>query len=137
PPCSANSSASTPPPSRTCMPAASSDSPSARPAPRLHFPHARFPPGGSRMTPMVPPNPKPDPELVRMLEEAEQRYLRSLPPEHFMEATAQAAQREITLESFALVRAARPEIQLFSELLVQYPRKGRKKKLGQVVPDNM
>ena len=89
------------------------------------------------MTPMVPPNPKPDPELVRMLEEAEQRYLRSLPPEHFMEATAQATQRKITLESFDLVHAARPDIQLFSELLVQYPRQGKKKTLGQVVPDNM
>jgi Uma2 family endonuclease len=85
---------------------------------------------------MVPPNSTPDPELVRMLEEAEQRYLRSLPPEHFMEATAQATQREITLESFALIRVTRPDIQLFNELLVQYPRKGRKK-LGQVVPDNM
>src|SRR5689334_24107154 len=64
-------------------------------------------------------------------------YLRSLQLEHFMEATAQATQRKITLESFDLVHAARPDIQLFSELLVQYPRRGRKKTLGQVVPDNM
>lgn len=78
----------------------------------------------------------PDPQLVRMYEEAEQEYLRSLPLEHFMEATAQGTQREITLESFALIRAHRPEVQCFNELLVQYPR-GKRKKLGQVVPDNM
>jgi Uma2 family endonuclease len=69
-------------------------------------------------------------------EEAAEAYLRSLPPEHFMEATAQARQREITVESLALVHAARPEIQYFNELLVQYPLK-RGRKIGQVVPDNM
>jgi Uma2 family endonuclease len=71
--------------------------------------------------------------------EAAQEYLRKLPPEHFMEATAQATQRTITLESFDLVHARRPDIQHFNELLVQYPlakRRG-KKKIGQVVPDNM
>jgi hypothetical protein len=69
-------------------------------------------------------------------EEAADAYLRSLPPAHFMEATAQATQRKITLESLDLVHAARPDFQLFNELLVQYPRK-RGKKIGQVVPDNM
>ncbi|HET6576519.1 MAG TPA: Uma2 family endonuclease [Fimbriiglobus sp.] len=78
----------------------------------------------------------PDPQLVRMYERAEQDYLRSLPLEHFMEATDHATQREITLESFALIRAHRPDVQCFNELLVQYPR-GKRKKLGQVVPDNM
>jgi Uma2 family endonuclease len=63
-------------------------------------------------------------------------YLRSLPLEHFMEATAQARQREITLESLALLRARRADVQVFNELLVQYPRRGRRKQ-GQVVPDNM
>ncbi len=63
-------------------------------------------------------------------------YLRSLPLEHFMEATAQAKQREITLASLALVKARRSEVQVFNELLVQYPRRGQKKP-GQVVPDNM
>ena len=38
-----------------------------------------------------------------------------------MEPTSQATQREITLESLALVRARRPEVQVFNELLVQYP----------------
>jgi hypothetical protein len=32
-------------------------------------------------------------------------YLRSLPPEHFMEATSQGTQRKITLESLDLVHA--------------------------------
>lgn len=68
--------------------------------------------------------------------EAAQEYLRSLPLEHFMEATPQATQRKITLESLELVHARRPEVQIFSKLLVQYPVK-RRKKPGQVVPDNM
>jgi Uma2 family endonuclease len=81
------------------------------------------------------------PDLPRALqeiayEEEAQRYLRSLPPEHFMEATAQATQREITLESLALVKVRRPDLHVFNELLVQFPRRG-KRKLGQVVPDNM
>jgi Uma2 family endonuclease len=62
-------------------------------------------------------------------------YQSKLPLEHYMEATTQSKQREITLESLALVHAQRPEVQIFNELLVQYPRRG--KKLGQVVPDNM
>jgi Uma2 family endonuclease len=69
-------------------------------------------------------------------EEAARQYLRKLPLEHFMEATPQATQREITLESLALVRARRPDVHVFNELLVQYPLP-RKKKPGQVVPDNM
>lgn len=68
--------------------------------------------------------------------DAAQKYLRSLPPEHFMEATAQGTQREITVESLALVKARRPEVQYFNDLLVQYPRRG-KRRPGQVVPDNM
>ena len=32
-----------------------------------------------------------------------EEYLRGLPPEHFMEATAQATQRKITVECFDLV----------------------------------
>jgi Uma2 family endonuclease len=69
-------------------------------------------------------------------EEAAQAYLRSLPPEHFMEATPQATQREITLASFALIRPHRPDFQYFNELLVQYPY-GRPPVIRQVVPDNM
>ncbi|MBA4064092.1 MAG: hypothetical protein C0501_10345 [Isosphaera sp.] len=69
---------------------------------------------------------------------AADRYLRSLPPEHFMEATPQSTQRKITLESFDLIHALRPDVQCFNELLVQYPRSGEDPdKPGQVVPDNM
>src|SRR5581483_1084336 len=75
-------------------------------------------------------------QLRRFYEKAAQEYLRSLPLEHFMEATPHARQREITLESLALVRARRPDFHLFNELLVQYPIRGSKK-TGQVVPDNM
>jgi Uma2 family endonuclease len=65
-----------------------------------------------------------------------EEYLRGLPPEHFMEATGQSKQREITLESLALLRAKRPEVQVFNELLVQYPVAGEARP-HQVVPDNM
>jgi Uma2 family endonuclease len=69
-------------------------------------------------------------------EAAAQAYLRSLPLTHFMEAIPQATQRKITLESLDLLAARRPNVRVFNELLVQYPRPG-KRKLGQVVPDNM
>src|SRR5262245_31169484 len=67
-------------------------------------------------------------QLVRIeYEEAAERYLRSLPPEHFMEAVAQSTQRKITLESLDLVHARRADVQIFSELLVQYPLDGGRK----------
>jgi Uma2 family endonuclease len=69
-------------------------------------------------------------------DKAAREYMRRLPPEHFMEATPQATQREITLESLALVKAQRPDVHVFNELLVQYPLP-RRKRPGQVVPDNM
>jgi Uma2 family endonuclease len=69
-------------------------------------------------------------------EAAARAYLRSPPLEPFRETVPQARQREITLESLALLKARRPDTQVFNELLVQYPRPGRRK-LGQVVPDNM
>jgi Uma2 family endonuclease len=64
------------------------------------------------------------------------RWLRAEHPEHFMEATPQAYQREITVESLALLKASRPDVQYFNELLVQYPY-GRPQRIRQVVPDNM
>src|SRR5262249_26461146 len=79
---------------------------------------------------------KPRHLLAMEYEDAAEAYLRSLPPEHFMEATAQGTQRKITLESLDLVHARRPEVQVFNELLVQYPW-GRSQKPRQVVPDNM
>ena len=68
--------------------------------------------------------------------EAAREYLASLPLEHHMEATPQATQREITVESFALLRLRRPEVHYFNELLVQYPF-GDSGEEGLVVPDNM
>lgn len=65
-----------------------------------------------------------------------QEYLRSLPPEHFMESFEQSTQRKITVESLDLVHARRPDVHVFSELLVQYPYR-RKRRPRQVVPDNM
>jgi Uma2 family endonuclease len=79
---------------------------------------------------------KPKALIAVAYEEAAREYLRSLPLEHFMEATAQATQRKITLESLDLVAARRPDVHVFNELLVQYPRPGERKP-GQVVPDNM
>jgi len=80
-----------------------------------------------------------DPGRTKLIYDfAADRYLRSLPLEHFMEATPQATQRKITLESFDLIRVSRPDIQCFNELLVQYPRLGQNPdKPGQIVPDNM
>jgi Uma2 family endonuclease len=78
----------------------------------------------------------PRPLLRIRYEEAAEAYLRSLPLEHFMESTAQATQRKITLESLDLVQARRADVQHFNELLVQYPH-GRNEEIHQVVPDNM
>jgi Uma2 family endonuclease len=69
-------------------------------------------------------------------EAAAQEYLRNLPPEHFMESIGQSTQREITLESLALVKAQRRDFHVFSELLVQWERPGERRP-GQVCPDNM
>src|SRR5271163_3329082 len=75
--------------------------------------------------------------LLRLeYEKAAEAYLRSLPPEHFMEATSQSTQRKITVESMDVVQLRRPEVQTFSELLVQYPLPNRRK-AQQIVPDNM
>jgi Uma2 family endonuclease len=81
------------------------------------------------------PKPPVDPKLREYLDAEADAYLEALPLSHFMEATTQATQRKITLESFDLVHAARPEVQCFNELLVQY-RRGKRKKTGKVVPDN-
>jgi hypothetical protein len=77
----------------------------------------------------------PDPERVRFYEEDARRYAASLRAEDYMEATPQATQRKITLESFDLVADARPEVQCFNELLIQYPIAGQRQP-GRVVPDN-
>ena len=77
-------------------------------------------------------------ELETLYERLANEYCRSLPLEHFMESTDQAKQREITLESLALVRAQWPEFQVFSELLILYPLTDADlKKPTRVCPDNM
>ncbi len=83
----------------------------------------------------MPGDPTPAP-LELIYSSAAQEYLRRLPLLHFAEATCQAQQREITLCSLGLVSAQRGDFHLFNELLVQYP-VPRRKRLGQVVPDNM
>jgi Uma2 family endonuclease len=69
-------------------------------------------------------------------EEYAREYARNQPLEEIMEAPAQATQRKITLESFDLVKPERPDLHVYNELLVQYPRRGQKRP-AQVVPDNM
>ncbi len=69
-------------------------------------------------------------------EEEARNYLRRLPREHFMESTRQSTQRKIFDASMDLVQAERPDIHAFGELLVQWDR-GRPRRVGQVVPDNM
>jgi Uma2 family endonuclease len=77
-------------------------------------------------------------ELEQLYARLASEYCRSLPLEHFMESTDQAKQREITLESLALVRARWPEFQVFSELLILYPlTEADLKKPTRVCPDNM
>jgi Uma2 family endonuclease len=76
------------------------------------------------------------PRILQHLEyerEAE-KYLRSLPPEHFMEAESQGTQRAITLASLAVVRVYHPNLHVFNEMLVQYPKGDA---IIKVVPDNM
>ncbi len=71
---------------------------------------------------------------VKDYERAAKAYCAALPLDHFMEATPQSTQRAITLASLELVKARRPDLHLFNELLVQYPINAH---VGQVVPDNM
>lgn len=76
--------------------------------------------------------------LFRIYERDAEEYCRSLPLEHFMESPIQSRQREITLESLAVVRAMWPEFQVFSELLIQYVLPGEEiERPVRVVPDNM
>jgi Uma2 family endonuclease len=77
-------------------------------------------------------------ELEELYERLANEYCRSLPLEHFMESQDQSKQREITLESLALVTAQWPEFQVFNELLILYPLSEKDlKKPTRVCPDNM
>ncbi len=76
-------------------------------------------------------------ELARWYEEAAYNYSARLTNENLMEAIPQGTQRRITLASFDLVHAHRPDVQAFNELLIQY-RLGEvdRPRPYQVVPDN-
>jgi hypothetical protein len=63
-------------------------------------------------------------------------YCAALPLEHFMEGVPQATQRKIAWVSLGLA-ARKRKMQVFNELLIQYPRNGNGGGLRQVVPDNM
>jgi hypothetical protein len=56
-------------------------------------------------------------------------------PEHFMESVAQSTQRQITVASLDLVAAERPDVFVYSELLIQW--RDAENELRRVVPDNM
>jgi Uma2 family endonuclease len=76
-------------------------------------------------------------EIAIDYDKAVDAYLRSLTPENLMEAPPQATQRSITLASLALVSDDRSDVQVFNELLVQYPHpSGQRRRPRQVVPDN-
>lgn len=75
--------------------------------------------------------------LLRLeYEQAARDYCDSLPLEYFIESFAQSTQRKITVESLDLVSTKRPDMQVFSKLLIQYPF-ARRRRPTQVVPDNM
>src|SRR5262249_29566767 len=63
-------------------------------------------------------------------------HFRHLDLDGFNEATTQAQQRRITLQSLELLHGQRPDVQVFNKLLVQYPQSDDEGP-GQVVPDNM
>ncbi len=80
--------------------------------------------------------PAQEPRSPAEYEEAARAYMRGLPLEHFAESVGQGRQRMITLASLRLLHAHRSDVQVFNELLVQYPY-GRRGQVRQVVPDNM
>src|SRR5665213_3163034 len=61
-------------------------------------------------------------------------FLKKEHPEHFMESVAQAAQRKITVASLDLVAAERPDVHVYSELLIQW--RDKENEMRRVVPDN-
>ncbi len=76
------------------------------------------------------------PAPQRKYREAAEALLESLPLEAFAQAVAQADQRKLTVLTLDVLHAHRPEVQIFNELLVQYPY-GAQEEIRQVVPDNM
>ena len=62
-------------------------------------------------------------------------FLKKEHPEHFMLSVAQATQRHLTDTSLDFVAAERPDMHVYSELLIQW--RDEKNKMRRVVPDNM
>lgn len=62
----------------------------------------------------------PEPVLQESYEKWAQEYLRQLPPERLMESVAQALEKLILLAALQVMHLRRPDIQSFSELLIQY-----------------
>jgi len=58
-------------------------------------------------------------------EEAAREYAHNQTVWDVMESTTQAQQRAITGQSFSLISVKRPDIHCFSDLLVQYPLRGK------------
>lgn len=82
--------------------------------------------------------PKPTVFSRKTYAQAAMEYSLSLTDEDLMEGTAQAKQREITLESMAVIRVSRPDVQTFNDLLIQYPKPGAGlRHVAAVCPDNM
>jgi Uma2 family endonuclease len=70
-------------------------------------------------------------------EQAARDYCATLPLKHFMESTPQQTQRKVTVASFELVHADRPDVWCYNELLIQYPQSERAGHFGRVIPDNL
>ena len=62
-------------------------------------------------------------------------FIKKEHPEHFIESVTQATQRKITVASLDLVVAERPDVHVYSELLIQW--RNEKHEMRRVVPDNM
>ena len=62
-------------------------------------------------------------------------FLKKEHPEHFMLSVAQATQRHLTDTSLDFVAARRPDMHVYSELLIQW--RDHKNRMRRVMPDNM
>jgi len=83
----------------------------------------------------VPPASTPDPDRARFYADDAAWYASRLRIEDYMESIEQATQRKVTVASFDLIARARPDVQCFNELLIQYPI-ARQRQPGRVIPDN-
>jgi Uma2 family endonuclease len=77
-----------------------------------------------------------DLQMDRIYDATESDYFDHLRIEDYMEAFDHAQQREITVESFALIRAERKDVHFFNEMVVLYPSSDEKRP-RRVCPDNM